>query len=67
MPTTKPPSFADELRPHVERLGTGKAAALCDVTPRTLQLWLAGQGNPNTSTRVGALMLLRNAKGKPPT
>ena len=35
-------SFATDLRPHVERLGTAEAARLCGVTSRSLQLWMRG-------------------------
>jgi transcriptional regulator with XRE-family HTH domain len=55
-------SFADQLRPLVERLGTAEAARICGVTPRTLQLWMRGEGNPNAATRAGALLLLGRAK-----
>ena len=52
-------TFAEQIRPHVERLGTTEAARRCGVTPRAIRMWLAGEGNPNTATRVGALQLLR--------
>ncbi len=55
-------SFADQLRPQVERLGTAEAARICGVTPRSLQLWMLGQGNPNAATQRGAIELLREAK-----
>ena len=55
-------TFADQLQPHVKRLGTLRAAALCGVTPRSLQLWIRGQGNPNLATQAGALAILRKAK-----
>lgn len=57
-------SFADQLRPHVERLGTAEAARLCGVTPRSLQLWMRGEGNPNAATQAGALLLLGRARTK---
>jgi hypothetical protein len=44
-------TFADQLQPHVKRLGTLRAAALCGVTPRSLQLWIRGEGNPNLATK----------------
>ncbi|HUE15395.1 MAG TPA: hypothetical protein VMR25_14610 [Planctomycetaceae bacterium] len=55
-------TFADQLQPHVKRLGTLRAAALCGVTPRSLQLWIRGEGNPNLATQAGALAILRKAK-----
>lgn len=55
-------SFADHLKPLVKRLGTNEAARLCGVTPRSLQLWMRGEGNPNTATQAGAILLLGKAK-----
>ena len=55
-------TFADQLQPHVKRLGTLRAAALCGVTPRSLQLWIRGEGNPNLATQAGALAILRKSK-----
>lgn len=57
-------SFATDLRPHVERLGTAEAARLCGVTPRSLQLWMRGEGNPNAATQAGVILLLSRAKLK---
>lgn len=57
-----PVDFATLLRRHVDRLGTATVAQVCDVTPRTIQLWLNGQGNPNESTKAGALLLLGKTK-----
>ena len=57
-------SFAEDLRPHVERLGTAEAARICGVTPRALQLWMRGEGNPNAATQAGALLLLGRARPK---
>lgn len=54
--------FASQLRPLVDRLGTPEAARRCGVTPRTIQLWLKGEGNPNAATKAGALMLLKKPK-----
>jgi hypothetical protein len=51
-------SFGAQIRKHVERLGTSEAARICDVTPRSLQLWMQGESNPNRSTQAGALLLL---------
>lgn len=56
-------TFADQLRPHVEHLGAVEAARICGVTDRTIRLWLRGEGNPNASTKAGALLLLSRAKG----
>lgn len=59
-------SFAERLRPHVERLGTAESARICGVTPRAIQLWLAKpKSPPNAATQAGALLLLGRAK--PPT
>jgi len=57
-------SFAVEIRRCCKLLGTAKAASLCGVTPRTLQLWARNAGNPKVATRVGALAILRSANGK---
>lgn len=56
-------TFAEQLRPHVERVGTGRAAMVCGVTPRTLQLWLARPDKPpNAASQAGAISLLRRVK-----
>jgi len=57
-------TFADQIRPLIMRLGTNEAARICEVTPRTLQLWMKGQGNPNAATRTGAVVLLTRSKKK---
>lgn len=61
-------TFAEFLRDKIARLGNGdvaegtrRAAALGGVTPRTIQLWLVGQGNPNGFTETGARLLLLRA------
>lgn len=56
--------FANVLAPLVEKVGTGEAARLCGVTPRTLQLWMRGEGNPNLATKRGTLDILRGAAAK---
>ena len=53
-------SFADRLRPLVERLGTAEAARICGVTPRSLQLWMRG-AEPCAAMQAGAIMLLSRA------
>lgn len=53
-------TFSDQIRPLVEAVGTAKAAALCGVTPRSLQLWMQG-GTPNTATQVGVIVILTKA------
>lgn len=58
-------SFAANLRPQVERLGTAEAARVCGVTQRAIQLWMRGEGNPNAATQAGALLLLSGAAQKP--
>lgn len=56
-------SFADQLRPLVERVGGPvPAAEICGVTERTIRLWLRSEGNPNAATQAGALLLLGRAK-----
>jgi hypothetical protein len=67
------PTFAQQLKPLVSALPgdtrdaqIARAARLCGVSPRTIYLWLTGQGNPNRATRTGALALLRlDAQPKP--
>lgn len=61
-------TFPQFLRDHVERLGNGhvadgtrKAAETCGVTPRSVQLWMVGEGNPNRATEAGARLLLQRA------
>lgn len=61
-------AFADFLRDKVARLGNGdvaegtrKAAELGRVTPRTIQLWMRGEGNPNGYTEEGARVKLLRA------
>lgn len=53
--TTSP--FAARLRPLVEAHGTAAAAALCGVTPRSLQLWMRG-ATPCAAMQAGVLLLL---------
>lgn len=53
-------SFAEQIKAHCVRLGTGQAARLCGVNRRTLQFWMAGKGRANKSTQVGALTILRS-------
>jgi hypothetical protein len=61
-------SFADQLRSHVDALGTATAARICGVTPRSIQLWMRGLGNPNAATKAGAILLLEKAREEaPPT
>jgi hypothetical protein len=55
-------TFAEQLKSHVERIGTARAAAICGVTPRSIQLWLRGASNVNAATRAGALLLLSKEK-----
>lgn len=55
-------TFAEQLRPHVERLGAVRCAEICGVTRRTIDLWTRGHGNPNKATQAGALLLLKAAK-----
>lgn len=54
-------TFADQLKPLVRRLGTTEAAAICDVTPRSLQLWMSSKGTPCRAMQVGVLQLLSEA------
>ena len=54
-------SFADQLRPLVERIGTAEAARICGVTPRSLQLWMRGS-EPCAAMQAGVLLLLGRAK-----
>lgn len=56
-------SFAQQLRPLVERLGTAEAARICGVSPRSLQLWMRG-AEPCTAMRAGVLFLLRSQREK---
>jgi len=56
-------SFADRLRPLVDRVGgPTRAAEICGVTRQSVNLWLRGEGNPNAATQAGALLLLSRAK-----
>jgi hypothetical protein len=59
-------SFADQLRPLVQKAGgSTPAAAICGVTRQTVNGWLRGE-LPNLATQAGALVLLRAAKTKRP-
>lgn len=49
--------FATKLKPLVEAHGTAAAAALCGVTPRSLQLWMRG-ATPCAAMQAGVLLLL---------
>lgn len=55
-------TFAEKLKPHAARLGTTELARLCGVTPRAIQLWIAGKSRTNAATEAGALFLLGRAK-----
>lgn len=60
-------TFGTELRPLVDRVGGSTVAAeICGVSRQLVNLWLRGEGNPNASTKAGALLLLGKAKPKPP-
>lgn len=50
-------SFADQLRPLVERHGTAESARICGVTPRSLQLWMKG-AEPCAAMQAGVILLL---------
>jgi hypothetical protein len=58
--------FPEKLRRLVSKIGVRASARICDVDPRTVHLWLKGQGNPSRATREGALKLLGDslARGK---
>jgi hypothetical protein len=66
-------TFPDFIRAQVDRLGAGQrpgagtliAAMVCDVSDRTIRLWMDGKGNPNRSTETGARLLLLQAKPLP--
>lgn len=66
-------TFPDFIRAQVDRLGAGQrpgagtllAAIVCDVSDRTIRLWMDGKGNPNRSTEAGARLLLLQAKPLP--
>lgn len=49
--------FARKLRRLVDPIGTAKAAELCGVTPRSIQLWCRG-AEPCKAVQAGALILL---------
>ena len=53
-------TFADQIRPLIELLGTTESARICGVTPRSLQLWMRG-ATPNAATQAGAVLLLARA------
>jgi hypothetical protein len=55
-------SFATDLRKMCDRLGTAEAARACEVTPRSLQLWMSGAREPCRAMRVGVLAVLRAQK-----
>lgn len=57
-------TFATRLRPLVEAHGTAAAAALCGVTPRSLQLWMRG-ATPCAAMQAGVLLLLQPRPHRP--
>lgn len=64
MPTTQIP-FSALLRPLVQRIGTAKAAQLCEVSPRTIQLWLAHPEKPPAlAMQFGVIALLSRGKSR---
>lgn len=59
-----PPTFADQLHPLVDKIGTTESARICGVTPRTIQRWLSEPEEPNAATQAGAIKLLGEANQK---
>lgn len=55
-------TFAAQLKPHADRLGSARVADLCGVSVRSIQLWLKGQREPNRATVAGVLGILKGAK-----
>lgn len=53
-------TFANQLKPLVDQLGTAKAAEICGVTPRSLQLWMRGS-KPCAAMQAGVIFLLTRA------
>jgi DNA-binding XRE family transcriptional regulator len=56
--------FRTQLTMLVASIGTARAAKICGVSPRTIQLWMRGEGNPNLATKAGALSLLQAEAAK---
>lgn len=50
-------TYAQQLRPLVDRHGTIEAARICGVSPRSLQLWMRG-AEPCAAMQAGTLLLL---------
>jgi hypothetical protein len=61
---SQPPTFSDQLRPLVDRVGgSTRAAAICGVSRQVVNLWLRSPGKaPNFATQAGALKLLTEEK-----
>ncbi len=53
-------TFAKQLKPLVDRVGSARAAILCGVNQRTIQRWLKGPP-PNLATQAGAIQILKVA------
>lgn len=58
-------TFPEFLRSQLDRLGTAKAAELCGVTPRSIQLWIANPDKPPCAAmQVGVRQILSSASPK---
>jgi len=53
-----PMTFAQQLKPLVDKIGSARASQLCGVNQRTIQRWLK-RPPPNLANQAGALLLLR--------
>ena len=51
-------TFAQQLKPLVDKIGSARASQLCGVNQRTIQRWLK-RPPPNLANQAGALLLLR--------
>jgi hypothetical protein len=58
-------TFSEQLRPHVDRLGATKCAALCGIARQTINFWLRGAGTPKPLTQNAVLAILKRAKSAP--
>jgi len=58
--------FAANLKSEIDRLGLtqAEAAALLEISPRTLWSWLQGKVMPSKIEQVGALAILIKNKAK---
>lgn len=60
-------SFAEQIRPHVAKVGGATPAGeICGMSRQIVNAWLRGDVEPSKATQAGAVLLLRRATTKKP-